>query len=336
MEPIYFGSTNMSKLYAGGGEISKVYFGNDEVYSNYSLPLFSYVANTSSINMGTQTLAVNNGYFYVGGGVTPRLRRFNEENLAYVNGASTNITSTVNAIAINNGFIYVADNAAIRKFYESNLGFVGNTATFGSTIVDIAVGLGNIFVIGASNKQIVKYRESNLTQSASVNMNTADSSPVYGSIKLQNNLVYVGGEFGTNAQIHKHYAANLVEIGNTPTGVVADVGEIAISNGYLYLGTVNGTSSYVYKYDDSDLSLVGNTASYGGNIITILTYDGHLYVGGGTNRRLKKYSENNLAFVAETNAYGGTGNIIQKVISNNNHLFYGGTGGLNIVYKYTK
>jgi hypothetical protein len=41
MEPIYFGSTNMSKLYAGGGEISKVYFGNDEVYSNYSLPLFS-------------------------------------------------------------------------------------------------------------------------------------------------------------------------------------------------------------------------------------------------------------------------------------------------------
>jgi len=51
----------------------------------------------------------------------------------------------------------------VQKFYESNLAFVGNTASYGGRITSITTNNGFIYAGGFTNQTVQKFQQSSVT-----------------------------------------------------------------------------------------------------------------------------------------------------------------------------
>jgi len=146
-------TTNNGFIYVGGTT-------NQRVQKFYEDNL-AFVGNTAIYgnNGDIFTIKVNNGFIYVaGGGPAPVVQKFNESTLAFVGNATSPHSGVLNNLVIDNGFIYAGGggDTAVSKHYESNLGLIGSSKTYGSTIQQIQVNNGHIYAFG-DGQIIAKY-----------------------------------------------------------------------------------------------------------------------------------------------------------------------------------
>jgi hypothetical protein len=264
----------------------------------------------------------------------------NEVYMPFVNNTD-NYGGNIFSVTTNNGFIYVGGQTdqTVKKFHESNLVFVGNTVTYNSSIFSITINNGFIYVGGALvtglNRGVAKYHESNLVRVG----NTVNFGGSIYSVTTNNGFIYVGGII--NQTVQKFNESTLAFVGNT-VSYTGGVQSITTNNGFIYVGGGNSVSTNrgVTKFHEGNLALVGanlaasSTVNYGGNIQSITTNNGFIYVGGETNRTVQKFHESNLVFVGNTVTYNGN---IQSITTNNGFIYAGGqtlTGTNRGVAKY--
>jgi hypothetical protein len=187
-----------------GGQINTVRINNSFVYfggfgTNYVAKLHESnlvsVANSADLGAAVKGLFVNNGFIFTahefnGSSMGTEIKKINESTLNVV--ATANATFTANTIVVNNGFVYSTgtETNTIRKFHESNLSFVGNTASYGSGISKLSTNGGFIYAFGTGNTQrIQKFYESNLAF-------VGNSTSYFGfgrDLALNNGAVFVVG-----------------------------------------------------------------------------------------------------------------------------------------------
>jgi hypothetical protein len=272
-------------------------FNGPNTTETVNISKMSFINNTASYGNQIWTVTTNNGFIYVGGVSNNTVQKFYESNLAFV-GNTASYGGTIYSVITNNGFIYASGqtNQTVQKFYESNLAFVGNTVSYGERIFSIQINNGFIYAGGGPasgvNRGVTKFYESNLALTGA-NLN-ASSTPNYG-----------GDSFIT---------------------------KISVSNGFIYAGGGFGSiAPTVQKFGESNLAFIGNTANYGGDIRTVTTNNGFIYVGGQVNQTVQKFYESNLAFVSNSNNYNGA---IWSLTTNNGFIYAAGHGTDLTVKKY--
>jgi hypothetical protein len=161
---IYSLRINNGFIYAGGGGLSGTNRGITKFHeSNLALTGANLAASSTANYGGTiESIAINNGFIYAGGVTDQTLKKYYEGNLAFI-GNTTSYGGTISMIAISNGFIYIGGNTDIvQKFYESNLALVGSSNNFNSFIVDVKTNNSHIYVSGGGNQGIKKYQEAEI------------------------------------------------------------------------------------------------------------------------------------------------------------------------------
>jgi len=272
----------------------------------------AFINNTANYGGVIWALTTNNGFIYAGGATDRTIKKFYESNLAFV-GNSADI-GTIYSLSTNNGFIYAGGSGQrVQKFYESNLAFVGNTADYGGEIWALAINNGFIYAAGRNNLTIQKFFESNLARATGTNVTNSYGSDIR-SITINNGFIYAGG-FET---VKKWHESNLAFVGNT-NSYGGTIWGLTTNNGFIYAG--GDTNERVKKWHESNLAFVGNTASYGGEIQSITINNGFIYAGGLTNETVQKFHESNLAFVGNSPSYGSG---IRSITTNNGFIYVGG------------
>jgi hypothetical protein len=313
----------------------------------------AFIGNTVSYGGVIESIAINNGFIYVGGANGPNattqansnIRKYYESNLVFA-GATAGYGGQIRSVTINNGFIYAGGttdasfvNGSVKKYHESNLVFVGATANYGGFINSVTINNGFVYAVGGGDNQVRKYYESNLAFVG----NTASYGGFIYSATTNNGFIYVGGQnsSGTDRTVKKFYESNLAFVNNTASSYNAFISSITINNGFIYVGGSIGDFGFesdIKKYHESNLVFVGNFF-INRRTYTVTTNNGFLYVGGeaqtGVNRGVMKFYESNLAFVANTVNYGfpGSGNTIYSVKTNNGFIYAGGANN-QTVYKF--
>jgi uncharacterized protein YggL (DUF469 family) len=287
------------------------YNGPNSSLNEASMP---FIANSVSYGGAIRSMFINNGSIYVVGNTNQRIKRYNQNNLAFVDNSANTYADTIQSVCVNNSFVYIGGDistAGIRKFHESNLVLVSNSQSYGGEINNLITNNGFIYAGGAGPFTVQKFHESNLTLSS----NSASYGGFITEVRANNGFIYAGGSV---QNIKKYHESNLAFQSNSANygGVIF---AMAINNGFVYIG--GSTNLTVKKYHESNLAFVGNTNSYGGTIQTITTNNGFLYVGGSTNSTVQKFYESNLAFVGNTVSYGGG---VLSIIANNGTLYVSG------------
>jgi hypothetical protein len=154
---------NNGFLYVGGFRSTT---GVNRGVSKYHESNLVLVGNTvnyaeSSVAGNIFSIAINNGFLYVGGDEANIVQKFNESTLALV-GQTSSFGQPLNSVSISNGFIYVGGRSQrIGKYYEGNLAFVANIAEaniyLGDPITQIHNNDGFFYVVG--KERIFKYAE---------------------------------------------------------------------------------------------------------------------------------------------------------------------------------
>jgi hypothetical protein len=289
----------------------------------------AFINNTASYGGEIYSVAINNGFIFVGGFTHRTIRKYYESNLGFV-ANSASYGGEIETITINNGFVYVGGqtNNTVQKFHESNLVRVGNTVSYGSMIVSITTNNGFIYAGGGDgNTTIQKFHESNLVRVG----NTVSYGAFIYSITTNNGFIYAGGygpSFGAG-RISKFNESNLEFVGNTASYGGA-IFSLTTNNGFIYAAGGDGNNT-IQKFGESNLTRVGNTNSYGGGVQEITTNNGFIYAGGENNDTVQKFYESNLAFVGNTPSYNG---VIRTLAVNNSFIYAGGGYGSRPVFKY--
>jgi hypothetical protein len=230
-------TTNNGFIYVGGRT-------NSTVQKFYESNL-AFVGNTPFYANNITTITTNNGFIYAGGFgpsfAVGRISKYYESNLALVN-SSSNVTF-FQSITTNNGFIYGGGevNTTLIKFYESNLGIVGNTASYGGPIRSITTNNGFVYVGGQTNQTVQKFHESNLAFVG----NTTSYGGIIWSVTTNNGFIYVGGD--TNQTVRKFYESNLAFVGNTDD-YGSEIRSIFLNNGFIYIG---GQEQTIEKFQEA-------------------------------------------------------------------------------------
>jgi hypothetical protein len=273
-----------------------------------------FVNNTANYGGNIQSVTTNNGFIYVGGFTNQRVKKFYEDNLAFVGSTSDGYGGAIFSVTTNNGFIYVVGASTSRayKYNESNLEFVGQTSVYGAIIYSVTTNNGFLYIGGSTTSTVQKFYESNLAFVG----NTAVYSSGIRTISTNNGFIYVGGQ--VNQRVQKFYESNLAFVGNT-VDYGGTIFSVTTNNGFIYVG--GETNQTVQKFYEDNLAFVGNTANYGGTISSVTINNGFIYAGGLTNQTVQKFYESNLAFVGNTTNYGGT---IQSIAINNGFIYAGG------------
>jgi hypothetical protein len=263
---IYSVITNNGFIYAAGQT-------NQTVQKFYESNL-AFVGNTVGYGERIFSIKINNGFIYAGGGpasgVNRGVTKFYESNLA-LTGANLNASSTPNyggdsfitRISVSNGFIYAGGgfgsiDPTIQKFGESNLAFIGNTASYGGAIRTVTTNNGFIYVGGQVNQTVQKFYESNLAfVSNSNNYNGA-----IWSLTTNNGFIYAAGH-GTDLTVKKYYESNLTFLAQT-NAYSNQIFSITINNGFIYAGG-NGNATDgrdVKKYEEQGLDIEIETETF--------------------------------------------------------------------------
>jgi hypothetical protein len=323
----------------------------DVVLSNTVMSSFAYngpsstenianlalLRNTATSSANGEALVVDNGYLY--GTIGVNFIRFNLNDISKVDNSTSsaivNYGGFVETIAINNGYIYVGGFGAsfsagnIRKYHQSNLVFVGNTASYGAGIADLAINNGFIYagggVLGGTNRGVSKYHESNLVLVG----NTVNYGGDILSVTTNNGFIYAGGV--TNRTVQKFHESNLAFVGNTAS-YDGTISKLVVNNGFIYAvgenATTPFTNCFIQQFHESNLARGNNSISYG-NIIQALTINsGFLYIGGRGNNQVQKFYETNLTFVGNsvglTTATNAGGQVV-GLTTDNDIIYAGGT-----------
>jgi hypothetical protein len=287
----------------------------------------AFINSTNAFTGDITGLATNDGFIF-GAGKNQKVLKYNENNLSFItNTVDAQMLGTIKSLTINNGYVYVGSdtNTSIRRYYETNLAFQGNTAAYGGEVTALTTNNGFIYAGGRTNQRVQKFNETNLAFVG----NTNDYGGYIATIAINNGFIYAGGQ--TNNTVQKFHESNLAFVGATNSygGLIYS---ISVNNNFLYVGGDFGTSAnQVKKFHESNLAFDSNSNSYGATIHNLTTDNGFVYVGGTGNatahRNVKKYYESNLVFVGNTNNYGGDINVITI---NNGFLYAGGESNRRI------
>jgi len=108
-------------IYVGGNFVSGTNRGVTKFYESNLALVGANLNDSSTANYGgtINSVAINNGFIYAGGGTAQVVRKYNATTLALVNSTNT-YGGDIRSIALNNGFIYAggASNRTIKKFNE--------------------------------------------------------------------------------------------------------------------------------------------------------------------------------------------------------------------------
>jgi hypothetical protein len=260
-----------------------------------------------------------NGYDFV---TNPTPNGNTTFNRWLLNNSATGTVIFANATFVNGG-IYNGVNSSSN---ESNIAFIGNTASYGATIQGLDVNNAFIYAAGPTTRVVRKYHEGNLV----VVGNSANFNGDISSVKVNNGFIYAGGEIGgyANGVVRKYNESTLSLVANTANygGFVTNLNT---NDGFIYVGGQGAVAGRVIrKYYESNLTLLANTNNYGGDIYGVVANNGFIYVVGTTdgsyaNGSVHKYHEGNLAFVGNTSNYGS---IIWTVAVNNGFIYAAGGG----------
>jgi hypothetical protein len=232
---------NNGSLYVGGSVLNRVVKFNESSLSNSG--------QTDSYGGIIQALTVNDGFIYVGGSTNLTVQKFGESNLTRV-GNTSSYGAIIFDLATNNSFVYAVGRAFdIKKYHESNLAFVANSAAIGTEagaddIYTIKINNGFIFIAGGQQK-IIKYHESNLVL---VSNSSSYNHPI-DKLHISNNFVYaVGyGNATSGRDIKKYHESNLAFVANSASYDGDSFGS-TLNNGFLYVG---GSTFFTRKYQTS-------------------------------------------------------------------------------------
>jgi hypothetical protein len=146
---------------AFGGEIRTMTFNNGSIFigGDFSIKsvrklhesnlVVSVNSSQDYINL-LEALAVNNGVVYAAGSGSSNVMRLHESNLTFIANLQTDLGSNpIKDLKVKDGFIYVSGaSGVIKKYYESNLAFAGNSSHFGTQINNIAFDSNSIYLGG--------------------------------------------------------------------------------------------------------------------------------------------------------------------------------------------
>jgi hypothetical protein len=343
--PTPTGNTTFNRWILNNSATGTVVFANTTIVNagtfngpNSTANIFNLALRATSINNNSEFRGVttNDGFVFAGGTGDQKIRKYFESNLSFSLNTVSGFGGSVYGLKVNNGFVYACgdnDFNLVRKYNESTLGLVASSGSDFGRKHTITTNNGFIYVGGEGSNTIQKYHESNL---ALVGSTSSYGSLIY-SVTTNNGFIYAGGVAltGTNRGVTKFYESNLAFVGanlntsSTPN-YGADILSINVNNGFIYAGggPLTGTNRGVTKFYEDNLAFVGanlnasSTPNHGGQINTLKTNNGFIYVGGFTNFTVQKFYEDNLAFVNNTSSYGGG---VRSIAINNGFIYAGGS-----------
>jgi hypothetical protein len=307
-----------------------VYFADEtNGVSKHHQSNLSFVGNTS---VSATTVVVNNGFIYSSS--SNIISKFNEATLDFVSNVDVGSGFEISTIKANNGYVYVGSRFVssyqpIKKYYESNLAFVGNSSIDGS-VLTMYINNGYLFAAGGDiiqsggvpdNKSIRKYHESNLTLVETTPF--SNSFDRYTSLTGNDGFLYATHRYVNNTfglSIKKYYQSNLGFIGNSPSlSNIEALGQVVVNNGYVYTGGRGfslGGDTYdvtpIYKYDETTLQEVAQTPVLSYHIPHIAIDNNSIFSaqqGNATSNsgaKLYKYQEFGFENTATVNLYSIT------------------------------
>ena len=248
---VYSLAVHNSKLYVGGYiETAGGTAASNIAKYDDSTNTFSAIGQSSAgVNADVFSLAVYNGYLYVGGGFTTAggvtvngVAKYNDGTNAFsaIGGATPGISGTVKALTVFNNNLY--------------MGGIFTSTAAGTTV-----------------NYIAKYNYITNTFSA-IGGTTVGTSTYVSALTVYTGNLYVGGGFTTAGGTNVNYVAKYSDTSNLfsnigqGTGVDNAMNALATYNGNLYAGgaftTAGGaTTNYIAKYGTSNLKTVASTTS---------------------------------------------------------------------------
>jgi hypothetical protein len=249
--------------------------------------------------------AIGNAIVNKGGTITGETPFFNYA--AQIDNISTGTPQTI--FAASDGSKWARTNAV-------NLTNVSNNVTSdfnywqpaNNSTSDPILNIGTVGANISGNIRLVPVNQVNIAQY--VNLVATDNNGA-------KYVGYNGIDANTNPTPTGNTTFNRWLLNNSATGTVIFANATFV-NGGIY----NGPNA---SLNIAEMSFVGNTASYGGQIRSIATNNGFIYVGGdtqtGVNRGVRQYHESNLVVSGNTVNFGGD---IFSVTTNNGFVYAGG------------
>lgn len=322
IEPIYFGTTNLSKLYAGSTEITKAYIGATEVYSGQAPP-FNYIGNSASLTSGAWAIAVNNSFVYTA--TTAGIRKYHESNLVFV-GTTTSLSGSgaIYGLTANGGKLFVGTGSTLRRFFEGNLASNG-TQAIGGQIYNIVSTTSHYFVASGAG-DIKQYH---LGNSVLVG-NTASTGFETIAVAVTNDTIFAG--YFNSAR--SYYLSNRALKSQVTFNVPHRVQALNATSETVVIASNNSSNSgagVAYIYHASNLAIITSSNPFG-NIHSVATGQGNFYLGvGNDNPKIRKLSSTG-STIADSNNFlmGDT-----QVGFNNGFVYVVGGNFVKGILKYT-
>jgi hypothetical protein len=250
--------------------------------------------------------AIGNAIVNKGGTITGETPFFNYA--AQIDGISTGTPQTI--FTASDGSKWALTNAV-------NLTNVSNNVTSdfnywqpaNNSTSDPILNIGTVGANISGNIRLVQVNQVNIAQYENIVINDTTGAKYVG---------YNGIDANTNPTPTGNTTFNRWLLNNSATGTIL-FANTTVTNG----GTYNGPNS---SLNIAEMSFVGNSISYGGgDIISMTTNNGFIYVGGetqtGVNRGVRIFHQSNLVLVGNTVNFGGD---IFSVTTNNGFIYVGG------------
>jgi hypothetical protein len=280
------------------------YNGPSTTINESNMSILSY---TPTISVLKQPIAIGNGFFYVSGGTSNNISKYNETSLSFV-GNTAGFLNLVRSLLVNNGFIYALGiyptTNLIRKYNADTLAFVSNSPNINIVTNHIFINNGFIYV---SNGSIRKYNEQTLEfvgNSANLNLHqnlVSLNGNLY--VTSQNSLTTINAN--ATRQNYAIYRINEVTLENT--------GATQIGNVLTTTNIANDTVTY------SGNQTSGNVIASGNNLIFVSmtrlnyseTFNDQFFITGFQTGAVRIVYPNlvNYVYIGGTNGFGTVPNL---------------------------
>jgi hypothetical protein len=250
--------------------------------------------------------AIGNAITNKGGTITTNTPFFNYA--AQIDGISTGTPQTIFAASDGSKWaltnVVNLTNVSNNVTSDFNYWQPANNST-SDPILNVGTVNGNI----SGNIKIVQVNQVNIAQYVNLVATDTDGAKYVG---------YNGYDAITNPTPTSNTTFNRWLLNNSATGTVI------FANATFTTGTYNGPNG---TFNEAAMPFIDNTNAFGGDILSITTNNGFIYVGGETTSgfysdgSVKKYYESNLAFVGNTANFGG---FIRSITTNNGFIYAGG------------
>jgi hypothetical protein len=246
--------------------------------------------------------AIGNAIVNKGGTITSETPFFNYA--AQIDGISTGTPQTI---------FQASDGSKWARTNVVNLTNVSNNVTSdfnrwqpaNNSTSDPILNVGTVGANISGNIRIVQVNQVNISQY--VNLVAQDNN----GAKYEG---FNGYDSQTNPTPTGNTTFNRWLLNNSATGTVL------FANATFTTGTYNGPNN-VESANISNMTFINNTAGYGGEIRSITTNNGFIYVGGFSNLHIQKFYESNLGFLASVDYQ----DLIFSIVTNNGFIYVGGS-----------